>query len=72
MKQDYWYLKVRSHLKKKKRTIQARDKLGRIVGLPKSQQALNYRKFYKIIYKGSPKDLYLKRKLKKFKKILFI
>lgn len=72
VKQHYWYLKVRSHLKKKKRTILARDKLGRVVGLPKSQQALSFKKFYKLIYQGSSKDLYLKRKYKEFKKILFI
>lgn len=72
LKQDYWYLKIRSHLKKKKRTIPARDKLGRVVGLPKSKQALNIRKFYNLIYRNSSKELCLKRKFKKFNKILFI
>ena len=72
VKQDYWYFKVRGHLKKKKRTIPVRDKLGRIVGLPKSKQALNIRKFYKLIYQNSSKELRLKRKFKKFNKILFI
>ena len=72
VKQNYWYLKVRSHLKKKKRTIPARDKLGRVVGLPKFKQALNIRKFYKLIYRNSSKELCLKRKFKKFNEILFI